>query len=81
LPVDMKRLKPQKIFQMAMAFFRLPKYTGRHHYMGVFKSGYVCWDSLHIFHPLGNSYEERIEKRKGHDVKNGIVNCVRTFQS
>ena len=54
-------------------FFRIPKYAGRKHYLGVYKKGYICWDSMYIFHPLGTNYEERIEKRKGHQIINGMV--------
>ena len=60
--------------------FKLPKYAFKQYYMGAYKKGYVCWDSEHIFHPLGKSYEERIEKRKSHKVYDGMVIKLEPFK-
>jgi len=62
-------------------FFRLPKYTGRKNFMGAYKKGYICWNSTSIFHPLGTTYEERIEKRKGHEIINGMVIRLEPFKT
>jgi len=62
-------------------YFRLPKYTGRKHYMGVYKKGYICWNSTSIFHPLGTTYEERFEKRKRHEIINGMVIKLEPFKA
>jgi len=35
----------------ADGFFQLPKYTLKNHYMGVYKTGYVCWNNEKIIHP------------------------------
>ncbi len=75
-----KKIETAEDLSDANGFFQLPKHTGRYHDMGVYKSGYICWDSEIIFHPLGKTWEERGEKRKGHEVKNGMVIKLEPFK-
>ena len=53
--------------------FSIPKYTIGEHVMGVYKKGYVCWDSEAIFNPEGKTREEMFVKRRHHKVKSGMV--------
>ncbi|MDJ0820091.1 MAG: hypothetical protein QNJ58_28065 [Desulfobacterales bacterium] len=64
----------------AEGFFQLPKYTFKHHYMGVYKTGYVCWNSEKIFHSDRLFYETRFEKRKDHKLNNGMVVKLAPFK-
>ena len=65
----------------AKGVFQLPKYTSRRHYMGVYKTGYVCWNSETIFPPDRLSYETRFEKRKDHKINNGMVVKLVAFKA
>ncbi len=64
----------------AEGFFQLPKYTFKDHYMGVYKTGYVCWNSEKIFHPEALFYETRFEKREDHKLKKGMVVKLAPFK-
>lgn len=64
----------------AEGYFQLPKYTFKRHYMGVYKTGYICWNSERIFHPDRIFYKTRFEKRKDHKFKNGIVVKLAPFK-
>lgn len=61
-------------------FFQLPKYSFKQYFMGVYKSGYVCWNSDTIFYPDRTSYEKRFEKRKGHEINNDMVVKLSPFR-
>jgi len=56
--------------------FRIPKYISRHHYMGVYKKGYVCWDSKNI---ILKGITDDYKKRKGFNIKNGMVIKLEPF--
>lgn len=57
----------------AEGFFNIPKYVIFTEYeMGVYKKGYVCWDSQDIF--LKDTAKDRYyKKRKGFKVKNNMI--------
>lgn len=52
--------------------FTIPKYPIGTHFMGVYKSGYVCWSSDKIFNPQGKTDDERIIHR-WEKIRNGMV--------
>ena len=64
----------------ADGYFQLAKYTSKLHYMGVYKTGYVCWDSETIFHPERLFYETRFEKRKDHKINDGMIVKLAPFK-
>jgi hypothetical protein len=53
--------------------FTVPKYLIGHHYMAVYKSGYICWSSKTIFNPDGKDWKEMFKHRYGHRIKSGMV--------
>lgn len=56
----------------AQGGFTIPKYTIGTHFMGVYKTGYVCWSSDTIFNPDGEN-EDEIFVHRWENVKNGMV--------
>ncbi|BBO71744.1 hypothetical protein DSCA_56740 [Desulfosarcina alkanivorans] len=52
--------------------FTIPKYTVGTHFMGVYKTGYVCWSSDTIFNPNGKNEDEMFIHR-WENVKNGMM--------
>lgn len=52
--------------------FTIPYYPIGTHFMGVYKSGYVCWSSDTIFNPDGKNEDEMFVQR-WEKVKNGVV--------
>lgn len=65
----------------AEGFFQLPKYTFKHHDMGVYKTGYVCWSSDTIFHPDRLFYETMFEKRKDHKLNDDMIVKLAPFKA
>jgi hypothetical protein len=76
-----KRVETAEDLTDNKGYFKLPRYTSRKYYMGAYKEGYVCWNNETILHPLGKSYEDRIEKRTGHRVYDGMVIKLEPFKS
>jgi len=58
--------------------FQIPKYISRDHYMGVYKKGYVCWDSKDILLKR-NVTGRHLKKRKGFNIENGMVIKLEPF--
>lgn len=58
--------------------FQIPKYALKTYDMGVYKKGYVCWDSEDIFlkDTLNGHY---FKKRKGFNIENGMVIKLELF--
>ncbi len=52
--------------------FTIPYYPIGTHFMGVYKTGYVCWSSEIIFNPQGKDENEMFVHR-WEKVKNGMV--------
>jgi hypothetical protein len=63
----------------AGGFFNIPKYVVFTEYeMGVYRKGYVCWDSQDIF--LKDTAKDRYyKKRKGFKVKNNMIIKLEPF--
>lgn len=58
--------------------FQIPKYISKDHYMGVYKKGYVCWDSQDIL--LKSKAKGRhYKKRKGFKIANGMKINLEVF--
>jgi len=75
-----KKIETAEDFSDADGFFELPKFTFKQHFMGVYKTGYVCWNTEKIFHPDRLFYKTRFEKRKDHKLKNGMVVKLAPFK-
>ncbi len=56
----------------AEGYFNIPKYWATPFYMSVYKKGYVCWGNDRIFPTW--------EKRKGFQLKNGMVINLEPFK-
>ncbi len=66
-------IEKAKDISNAEGFFNIPRYNIYTEYeMGVYKKGYVCWDSQDIFlkDTAKDSYSK---KRKGFKVKNNMI--------
>lgn len=66
-------IEKAKDISNAEGFFNIPKYNIFTEYeMGVYKKGYVCWDSQDIF-LKDTAKENYYKKRKGFKVKNNMI--------
>jgi hypothetical protein len=65
LPTPKELLGTTEIVTDAQGDFTIPRYIGfrRRHYMGIYKKGYICWNSEDIFNPYGKTYDEMYPKR------------------
>jgi len=58
--------------------FQIPKYVSKSFYMGVYKKGYVCWNSQDIL--LKKTAKGRhYKKRKGFKIENGMKIKLEVF--
>ena len=48
--------------------------------MGVYKTGYVCWNNEKIIHPDRLFYETRFEKREDHWMNDGMLIKLERFK-
>lgn len=58
--------------------FQIPKYISKSFYMGVYKKGYVCWDSQDIL-LKDTAKGPHFKKRKGFKIKNGMKIKLEVF--
>jgi hypothetical protein len=72
LPTPKERYGTAEDLTDAQGVFTIPKYPIGTHYMGVYKSGYVCWSSDRIFNPQGKTDDERIIHH-WEKISNGMV--------
>jgi hypothetical protein len=73
LPVPYKNYGTFESVTDANGNFTVPRYLIGHHFMGVYKTGYICWSSKTIFKPEGKDWKEMFARRHGHKVKNGML--------
>lgn len=73
LPIPRERYGTWESVTDSNGNFTVPKYLIGHHYMGVYKPGYICWSSETIFNPKGKNWKEMFEPRYGHTVKSGMI--------
>lgn len=75
LPMPTEELGTTETITDAKGLFTIPKHSGsgRSYHMGVYKKGYICWNSDTIFNPSGKTNEEMYPKRTDHHVDNGMV--------
>ena len=58
--------------------FQIPKYISKSFYIGVYKKGYVCWDSQDIL-LKDTAKGPHFKKRKGFKIKNGMKIKLEVF--
>ena len=73
LPVPYQNYGTFESVTDANGIFTIPKYLIGHHFMAVYKSGYICWSSRTIFNPEGKDWKEMFKRRYGHRVKSDMV--------
>jgi hypothetical protein len=73
LPVPYENYGTFESVTDANGSFTVPKYLIGHHFMGVYKTGYICWSSETIFKPEGKDWKEMFARRHGNKVKNGML--------
>ena len=72
LPTPKERYGTTEDLTDAQGVFTIPKYPIGTHFMGVYKSGYICWSSETIFNPQGKDGNEMFIRRY-QKVNNGMV--------
>ena len=72
LPTPKARYGTTEDVTDAQGSFTIPNYPIGTHFMGVYKTGYICWSSEIIFNPQGKDEDEMFVHR-WEKVKNGMV--------
>ena len=73
LPVPYENYGTFESLTDVKGIFKIPKFLIGHHYMAVYKTGYLCWSSKTIFNPDGKNWHEMFMHRYGHRMKSGMV--------
>ena len=72
LPASKERYGTTEDLTDAQGVFTMPKYPIGTHFMGVYKTGYICWSSETIFNPQGKDGDEMFIRR-WERIRNGMV--------
>ncbi len=73
MPTPKDRIGTTETLTDVQGDFSIPRYLWRSHYMGVYKKGYICWNSEDIFNPYGKTYEQMYPKRDWQGVNNNML--------
>jgi hypothetical protein len=64
----------------AEGYFDITGHVSREYYMGVYKKGFICWDSETVFMPEGKDFKEMFVPREDFSFGQGMVIELEPFK-